>query len=743
MTYKLRNGRGSKQEDLANGSHVRKSNSKIAEETWDANIPIPIFPIWTSIILICCCATISFVPALTGDFVFDDSEAIINNEDVRTSTPVSSIFYNDYWGTRLNHPNSHKSYRPINVLSFRLNYWLSGGVLIARSFKLTNLLLHIVISVLSLSIFDRMFGGNCPKASLLASLLFSVHPIHCEAVAGIVGRADLLCALFFFLAFLSYCKSVDSSIFSIQILPAVIWLDLTMIFSLVSMLCKEQGITVIGLCSAYDVINLWQERDRKKRKNVIMRHIALALWGSVLLFGRWFVMGGQVPTFQPVDNPASFAESFFTRVVSYNYIYALNFWLLLCPDWLCFDWAMGCVPLVTSPLDLRVLAPILLWVMMTLLGLRWFFTMTTNSAKTLALGLALLIVSFLPASNLLFRVGFVIAERVLYLPSAGFCVLITLGVRQLSSLSPLYHHTIRSSFMMLLVTLALKSCQRSREWGTEQELFRSALSVCPLNAKVHYNVAKNAADLGDKQLALEEYAAALKLYPEYEQAMNNLGNLLRDGGHLSEAEKLLSQAVNIRPNFAAAWMNLGIVQAGLKKFQDAEESYKTALQNRPKYPDCYYNLGNLFLEQGRHDDAYEAWRNATDLKPTHVVAWSNMVIMLDSIGRRELAEEVGREALTYLPNEAGLHFNLANTLGKLKQFVKAERHFLKATMLDPENAKYHANLGVLYHRWKKYSLAEKRYLKALELDPTLQTAKDNLSMLHKNMSKRRKTSEKQ
>lgn len=56
-------------------------------------------------------------------------------------------------------------------------------MLVARSFKLANLLLHIVISVLSLSVFDRLFGGNCPKASLLASLLFAVHPIHCEAVS--------------------------------------------------------------------------------------------------------------------------------------------------------------------------------------------------------------------------------------------------------------------------------------------------------------------------------------------------------------------------------------------------------------------------------------------------------------------------------------------------------------------------------------------------------------------------------
>jgi hypothetical protein len=44
-----------------------------------------------------------------------------------------------------------------------------------------------------------------------------------------------------------------------------------------------------------------------------------------------------------------------------------------------------------------------------------------------------LVIPFLPATNIFFRVGFVIAERVLYLPSAGFCLLVIVGLRQLST----------------------------------------------------------------------------------------------------------------------------------------------------------------------------------------------------------------------------------------------------------------------------------------------------------------------
>jgi hypothetical protein len=44
-------------------------------------------------------------------------------------------------------------------------------------------MLHVIISVLSLKVFDRLFGGRCHKAALLSALLFAVHPVHCEAVS--------------------------------------------------------------------------------------------------------------------------------------------------------------------------------------------------------------------------------------------------------------------------------------------------------------------------------------------------------------------------------------------------------------------------------------------------------------------------------------------------------------------------------------------------------------------------------
>lgn len=66
-------------------------------------------------------------------------------------------------------------------VKFRLNYILNK--LDPKSFHLTNLLLHAVCSTLSLVIFTTLLGENRPRLSFIAAVIFSVHPVHTEAVS--------------------------------------------------------------------------------------------------------------------------------------------------------------------------------------------------------------------------------------------------------------------------------------------------------------------------------------------------------------------------------------------------------------------------------------------------------------------------------------------------------------------------------------------------------------------------------
>lgn len=701
---------------------------------WDWALPVPDWAVRLGPWLVAGAAMGCFGHSLAGDFVFDDTEAVVRNVDVQPEAPLARIWVDDFWGTRLQAASSHKSYRPLTTLTFKLNCLLAGG-LVASHFHAVNLILHALVSVLSLRLFRVLLQG-APRASLLCALLFATHPVHTESVAAVVGRADLLCAVFFILSFLSFIRSCSSE----DPWSSSLWLFTSASASIVSMLCKEPGITVIGLCFVYDVLIICKfdplriiacrnglSEFKRRLLPAALRQGTLAVVACAALLLRWKVMGSSSPVFQRTDNPASFEESLLVRVANYNHVYALNVWLLLCPEWLCFDWSMGCLDLIRSASDPRLLGIAGLWLALAALVARPLGD--AHSRRVVWLSLCLLVVPFVPASNVFFRVGFVLAERVLYLPSLGSCLLVATGMARLAAALP-HHRRVLQCFMTgLLLVFAMRSIQRCHEWRQESSLFASGLKVCPGNAKVHYNLAKNVGDSGDRDGAIGGYREALRLHPDYDQAMNNLANILRDMGQLDEARSLLQRAVQLRPDFAAAWMNLGIVQSSLGLLADAEQSYWTAISHRSKYPDCYYNLGNLYLEQKRYEEAYRAWRNATRQRPQHLVSWNNLVLMLDQRGRPEDAERAALQALAHLPHEPALHFQLANILGKAGQYQRSERHFLQAIRLAPDNASYHTNLGVLYHRWKKYDQAEECYRQALSLKPDMKSARDNLDML--------------
>ena len=118
------------------------------------------------------------------------------------------------------------------------------------------------------------------------------------------------------------------------------------------------------------------------------------------------------------------------RQLSWLYLTFVNSWLLLNPYNLCADWRFGTAPLIKSLIDPHNVLTVL-----TLSGVGWIgifsITGTHQRQKIVVFALSLLILPYLPASNLFFPVGFVVAERILYLPSMGFCMLVGYGTHSL------------------------------------------------------------------------------------------------------------------------------------------------------------------------------------------------------------------------------------------------------------------------------------------------------------------------
>nr|XP_026484946.1 transmembrane and TPR repeat-containing protein 4-like isoform X1 [Vanessa tameamea] len=693
---------------------------------------------------------ISFMFSLNGEFVFDDSEAIVKNKDI-TSESWLDPFKNDFWGTSIKSNLSHKSYRPLTILSYRLNYLLNKE-LSPLQFKATNLFCHVACCILIWMSYDciwkrvkmRNVDKNCSvDVPFLAAILFSVLPVHVEAVCGAVGRADLLSAITFFVSFLIYDKAVQTkSMLNIYLFTSIILAGVSMLF-------KENGITVLGISCVYDlVINIkFRSKGRVKSRNKINNYInvhvdnksiyriaCIILCAMILLYARWIVMGGTKPEFKPTDNPTAFSDDLFTKVATYNYIYFLNILLLIWPQWLCYDWSMGCVPLIRNILDYRIIFVLSFY----LYGLFFIISIATKKSnysirRIELLAVSLMVIPFLPAANIVYPVGFVIAERILYIPSAGYCLLITIGLYKIKKKYNYYFKQVEVYFTCIICILALKSWRRSYDWQNEYQLYTNALNICPLNAKVHYNVAKVADAKYHADWALAEYKEAIRLYPEYYQAMNNLANLLKNQKKYKEAEHYLRISLHYKNDFPAAWMNLGIVLAHTGRYNDSQIAYKTALRYRKYYPDCFYNLGNLYLELNKTNLALENWFHAINLNPKHVSAWTNLLALLDNTGQIDKALQIIPKALEELPETPLIHFAIANIYGKIDEYNKAEKYFLKAINLfqNRVQAIHYANLGVLYHRWKKYDLATQMYQMALKIDSKFPSALKNLRNLER------------
>ena len=200
---------------------------------------------------------------------------------------------------------------------------------------------------------------------------------------------------------------------------------------------------------------------------------------------------------------------------------------------------MGTIPLINSIMDSRNLLTLLLFSSGGYLGFSLFKAKEKKKQNRIPVfGLVLMIVPFLPASNLFFPVGFVVAERVLYLPSMGFCMLVAYGIWQIISNFKSNRLKVVANVVvaLLLIPNLVKTLERNRAWLSEEVLYHEAVRTHPNNAKMLHNFA---AKISETDLAT--------------------------------AEKLLRMSARVEPKYVSAFSDLGMVLSRQNKLQRAEE----------------------------------------------------------------------------------------------------------------------------------------------------------------------------
>ena len=230
------------------------------------------------------------------------------------------------------------------------------------------------------------------------------------------------------------------------------------------------------------------------------------------------------------------------RQLSWLYLVFVNSWLLFNPSHLSADWRFGVVPLINSISDAHnVLTMISVGSLLVLLvcGLWGREHHHRHRHGVLLLGSLMMIIPFLPASNLFFPVGFVVAERVLYLPSMGFCMLVAYGcwmLYQKAGKSNVLRNSVKVFIGYLVLMHSVKTVHRNRDWYSYATFNKAGVKFNPFNAAMLSNLGIDHAVLKEYGVAEQLYATSMRVAPHYSVGYYNFGKLMKITQRYHEAE---------------------------------------------------------------------------------------------------------------------------------------------------------------------------------------------------------------
>jgi len=587
-------------------------------------------------------AFLAYLPALSGDFQWDDHSNIRENFALRRDAATAAAF----WPSRA-----------LTLLSFWLNYRLGG--LAVFGYHLANVLIHCLGAFGIYLILDLVLPPNCRKngAALLGALLFALHPLQTQAVAYITQRYASLSgtlAVWSVFFYLLRPRKTGSLIASAACLLGAIG-------------ARESAAAVPWALAA---IALFRRDAAGLRRAVPLLLVSLLVLPPILLTARG--TGGMDAYYYRAGVGGMPEYSFGAQAVTLSgrgqYLltqlgaFRLYLRLLLLP--------LGLAPYhdLTPPnslgtLDLCTLAGIVFCVLFGAANLR--------RGGLVGGGLIWFLVCLLPTSSLVVLWPFA-AEHHLYLPLGGLTLAFSANLT-----SPGRSRAAAA----IVIFLGCLTFIRAQAWTTEVLLWQDNVDNYPDFALARYSLAGALIKNGMLEDGLREAEAAARLNPrlntwpnrwaalyglryweEAEEAARiwragrpgegsahlALGKTLLASGRAQDAVEILEQAHRSFPGNSEPLLLLGLAWKQLGNLEQEEFYLLAAWRLDPTREGPLISLGSLRARQGRLIQAEELYARAVRLNPASPTAWYNQGNFLLACGRKQ----EGREALNRARNLA-------------------------------------------------------------------------------------------
>ena len=433
-------------------------------------------------------ATVLYAITLGGTYIYDD--IFLVGEDPRVHDPR---LWWQYWTRDWFYGGLDNLYRPLVSQSFGLEMWLHGDR--PWVFHLVNILLHAAASALVAELARRLAGW---RIGLFAGLLFACHPIHSEAVAGIVGRAELACTTCVLAAMVLLLKSPMTTARASAIFAV----------SLAAMLSKEQGlllpILLIALLPVRKMLLSPSEKFSEFDRQATLLALALVIWSA----GALVVLREEIlnlrfewdPVFINIGIQPLAKSSTPDRWLIPLALVGRYFQLLIAPIKLSIDYGLAVITPTISRGDPYLWLGLLVaiaWLVLTsicLLRRRWV-------AGFCLVALAL---TYAPASNVV-MIATIFGERLMYLPSAFFIILFSMLLARLPAANIL--------LTILLLLASLRTWTYVRRWNDRPAFYEYALAQQPKSMEIHLLAADIDYENSDLPDARRIMSDAESIYP--------------------------------------------------------------------------------------------------------------------------------------------------------------------------------------------------------------------------------------
>ena len=636
-----------------------------------------------------------------NDFVYyDDDRYVIDNSHVGSGLTRESVSW--AFTTSFFH-----NWHPLTWLSHMLDVELYG--LNAAGHHLTNLLLHVLNTLLLLALLTHM-TGRLWRSTFVAAL-FALHPLHVEAVAWISERKELLSTLLGLLSMWAYVGYARTGGVGRYLLSAA--------FLALALMSKPMLVT---LPLVFLLLDYWPlQRTRFGRLDPALPLRCAQRSSGLLLLEKLplltlsacssiVTLAVQDPgTWLPLQQRAA------NGLVSYVRYLGKTFWPSdlavlyqhpYLPGGIPWEaWQVAGAGLLLGAISIGVL-------------------LRAQRERYLPVGWLWYLGTLVPVIGVAAQVGRqAMSDRYTYLPLIGLFILVTWGGADLLARGSLRRVPIRrmlsASVVGVLAVCMVCTWVQVRHWRDSVSLFQHALAVDPRNFSMHFNLGVVLAKEDRVDEAISHYRRALQLNPRYARAHSNLGSALRKQEKLEEAIHHYREALRIKPDLADAHSNLGVALRSQGQLDAALVHYRKALLIDPDFADAHNNLANLLLSQGRTEQAVRHYRRVLRIEPDHADAHNNLGTASESQGDLAGALRHYRRAVELKPDYARAYYNLGAALALKGEFEEAIAHYQQALEHEPGFARAHNNLGVALALSGRLDEAVEHYQLATHLNPEL------------------------